>query len=233
MVEGAGLLAIAVSGSLPVALLGGMAMGAAFSLINPALMLIAVGRVSETARGAAMGTFTAFFDLGVGVGAPLAGLAAALTSYEGAFVFAAAAALGSATIVLLVLHRGAERGGRDQRRLTIRLCAARPIRPSASKRTDSAVATPVGCGSVTASTQIHSPAGIRSRWTVSSTLTKMNSRKSSAAEIPLPTSAATIARCSGVGSSPATSGTRIRSQAVAGPISMNPPAANETSIAVW
>ena len=108
VVEGAGLLAIAVSGSLPVALLGGMAMGAAFSLINPALMLIAVGRVSETARGAAMGTFTAFFDLGVGLGAPLAGLAAALTTYEGAFVFAAAAALGSATIVLLVLHRGAE-----------------------------------------------------------------------------------------------------------------------------
>jgi MFS family permease len=108
LIEGAGLLAIAVSGSLPVALVGGMAMGAAFSLINPALMLIAVGRVSEAARGAAMGTFTAFFDLGVGLGAPLAGVAAALTAYEGAFLLAAAAALGSATIVLLTLHRAAE-----------------------------------------------------------------------------------------------------------------------------
>ena len=43
-----------------------------------------------------MGTFTAFFDAGVGIGAPLAGLAAALTGYEGAFILAAAIALGSA-----------------------------------------------------------------------------------------------------------------------------------------
>ena len=43
-----------------------------------------------------MGTFTAFFDAGVGIGAPLAGLAAALTDYEGAFLLAAAIAVGSA-----------------------------------------------------------------------------------------------------------------------------------------
>ena len=47
-----------------------------------------------------MGTFTAFFDAGVGIGAPLAGLAAALTGYEGAFLLAAAIALGSATLIL-------------------------------------------------------------------------------------------------------------------------------------
>jgi len=84
-----------------------MAMGAAFSLLNPALMLIAIGRVSPSARGAAMGTYTAFFDAGVGVGAPLAGLAAALTSYEGAFVLAAAACVGSAALILITLHRRA------------------------------------------------------------------------------------------------------------------------------
>ncbi len=107
LVESAGLLAIALAGSLPVALLGGMAMGAAFSLLNPSLMLIAVGGVSEAARGAAMGTYTAFFDAGIGIGAPLAGLAAALTGYAGAFVFAARVVLGSAAIVLLTLHRRA------------------------------------------------------------------------------------------------------------------------------
>jgi len=107
LIEAAGLLAIAVAGSLPVALVGGMAMGAAFSLLNPALMLIAIGRVSPSARGAAMGTYTAFFDAGVGVGAPLAGVAAALTSYEGAFVLAAAACVGSAALILITLHRRA------------------------------------------------------------------------------------------------------------------------------
>jgi MFS family permease len=107
LVEAAGLLAMALAGSLPVALAGGMAMGAAFSLLNPSLMLIAIGQVSAGARGAAMGTYTAFFDAGIGVGAPLAGLAAALSSYEGAFVFAAAIAVCSAILTLLMLHGSA------------------------------------------------------------------------------------------------------------------------------
>lgn len=105
LVEAAGLLIIALAHSLPVAVAGGLAMGAAFSLLNPSLMLIAVGRVSESARGAAMGTYTAFFDAGVGIGAPLAGLAAALTNYEGAFVLAAAISVGSAGLILATLHR--------------------------------------------------------------------------------------------------------------------------------
>jgi MFS family permease len=105
LIEAAGLLLIAVSHSLPLALVGGMAMGGGFSLLNPSLMLIAVGRVSQEARGAAMGTYTAFFDAGVGIGAPLAGLAAALTSYEGAFVFAAAVAVCSALLIAATLRR--------------------------------------------------------------------------------------------------------------------------------
>jgi MFS family permease len=104
LIEAVGLLAMAVAESLPVALAGGMAMGAAFSLLNPSLMLIAVGKVSESARGAAMGTYTAFFDAGVGVGAPLAGIAAALSSYEGAFVLAAVIAVASAALITITLH---------------------------------------------------------------------------------------------------------------------------------
>ena len=88
---------------LPVALAGALAMGAAFSLLYPSLSLIVVSRVSDTRRGAALGTFTAFFDAGVGLGAPLAGLAAALLSYEGAFLLSAAIALVSATTIALVI----------------------------------------------------------------------------------------------------------------------------------
>jgi len=102
--EAFGLLLIAVAHSLPVALLGGCAMGAAFALLNPSLMLIALGRVSQQARGAAMGTYTAFFDAGVGLGAPIAGAVAALTSYEGAFFFAAAVCLASALMIFARLH---------------------------------------------------------------------------------------------------------------------------------
>jgi MFS family permease len=102
--EACGLLLIAVAHSLPVALVGGVAMGAAFALLNPSLMLIALGRVSAQARGAAMGTYTAFFDAGVGLGAPIAGVVAALTSYEGAFIFAAGVCLASALMILARLH---------------------------------------------------------------------------------------------------------------------------------
>jgi len=93
--------------SLPVALAGALAMGAAFSLLYPSLSLIVVSSVSDRRRGAALGTFTAFFDAGVGLGAPLAGAAAALTSYAGAFFLSAAIALvAAATIALTISPRG-------------------------------------------------------------------------------------------------------------------------------
>lgn len=102
--EAVGLALIAVAQTLPVAIAGGLVMGAAFSLLNPSLMLIALGRVSQRARGAAMGTYTAFFDAGVGIGAPLAGLVAALAGYEAAFFFAAAVCVASALMVIARLR---------------------------------------------------------------------------------------------------------------------------------
>ncbi len=106
-VEAVGLLTIAVAQTLPVALAGALAMGAAFSLLYPSLSLVVVSRVPEARRGAALGTFTAFFDAGVGLGAPIAGLAASLSDYEGAFLFGAAVALASsATIALTISSRG-------------------------------------------------------------------------------------------------------------------------------
>lgn len=103
LVEASGLTTIAFAHSLPVAIAGALAMGAAFSLLYPSLSLIVVNQVSEARRGAALGTFTAFFDAGVGLGAPLAGAAAALSSYEGSFLLAAAIALGSATLIVVAI----------------------------------------------------------------------------------------------------------------------------------
>jgi MFS family permease len=102
-VEALGLATIAFAHSLPVALAGALAMGTAFSLLYPSLSLIVVNSVSDRRRGAALGTFTAFFDAGVGFGAPLAGLASSLTSYEGAFLLAAAIALVSAATIAVAI----------------------------------------------------------------------------------------------------------------------------------
>jgi len=109
LVEAIGLTTIAFAHSLGVALAGALAMGVAFALLYPSLSLIVVGRVSDRRRGAALGTFTAFFDAGVGLGAPLAGLASTLTGYEGAFLLAAAIALvAAAAIALTIAPRGRE-----------------------------------------------------------------------------------------------------------------------------
>ena len=80
-------------------------MGAAFSLLYPSLSLVVVNRVAVQRRGAALGTFTAFFDLGVGLGAPLAGVAAAIGGYSAAFWLAAACACGTGAIVTLTLRQ--------------------------------------------------------------------------------------------------------------------------------
>jgi len=93
LVETAGLILLGAAQSLPVALLGAVGMGAAFSLLFPALSLLAVNRVPPERRGAAMGTFTAAFDLGMLAGSPAVGAAAALGGYAAAFYLAACSAL--------------------------------------------------------------------------------------------------------------------------------------------
>ena len=93
LVETAGLVLLGAGESLPVVIAGAIAMGVAFSLLFPSLSLLAVNRVAPERRGAAMGTFTASFDLGMLVGSPAVGAAAALGGYSAAFYLAAAAAL--------------------------------------------------------------------------------------------------------------------------------------------
>ncbi len=99
-VEAAGLLVIAAATSVPMAIAGAVAMGSGFALLFPSLALLVINRVPEERRGAAMGTFTAFFDLGMGVGSLLAGAAAAIGGYEAAFVLAAVCALLTIAVAL-------------------------------------------------------------------------------------------------------------------------------------
>jgi MFS family permease len=96
LTEAIGLFLLGAAESLPVVIAGAIGMGAAFSLLFPSLSLLAVERVVPERRGAAMGTFTANFDLGMLVGSPLVGAAAALGGYSAAFYLAAGSALACA-----------------------------------------------------------------------------------------------------------------------------------------
>jgi len=105
LVEAIGLIVIANAETLGVAIAGAMVMGAAFSTLYPALSLHVVNQVPENRRGAALGTFTAFFDVGMAIGGPAVGIAAAVGGYAAAFWVAAGAAV-AASLVVLVLRRG-------------------------------------------------------------------------------------------------------------------------------
>ncbi|HEX2017230.1 MAG TPA: MFS transporter [Solirubrobacteraceae bacterium] len=96
--EAAGLALIASASAWWTAVAGGLVMGVGFSLLYPALALAVVQHVDPRQRGAGVGGFTAFFDIGVGVGAPLAGAIASLAGYGAAFWGAAAMAAGAALI---------------------------------------------------------------------------------------------------------------------------------------
>lgn len=112
-IEAIGLAIVALSPSLLTTLIGAVAMGAAFSTLYPSLVLIVVERVPETRRGSAVGTFTAFFDIGFGLGGPLTGAAVAFGgTYAAAFWLAAACACGSVVAIVTGI-RTASTGSRE------------------------------------------------------------------------------------------------------------------------
>jgi len=108
LVEALGLIVIALAHSLPVALLGAIVVGAGFSMMFPSLALMVVDDVHDEHRGSAMGTFTAFFDIGVGAGGPLSGATASLAGYPAVFVLASVAALGTAGLAAMTPRRPPE-----------------------------------------------------------------------------------------------------------------------------
>jgi MFS family permease len=98
LTEAVGLVLLGAAESLPVVIVGAIGMGAAFSLLFPSLSLLAVDRVVPERRGAAMGTFTANFDLGMLAGSPAVGAAAALGGYSAAFYLACVCSLACAAL---------------------------------------------------------------------------------------------------------------------------------------
>ena len=225
LVEGVGLVTIGVAQSLPVAIVGALAMGTAFSLRYP-VALADRGRTDsrDPPRRGARHLHSLLRRRGRDRGPARPGSPAALTDYEGAFLLSAA--------IAVVVGDGDRRddrapgAGPPRRRRPGRLRGRRRAgsgSPGRSARGGRKAPTRrcrsrSGAGGVTASTQIHSPSGRRSRFTVRSTLMKMYLRQSSTALIPLPTSAMTIVRCSGEGSSPSTRGTSWRIQISPGPV---------------
>ena len=102
--QAAGIATIGLAGSLPVVMAGAALAGMGIALIFPSLALLVVNATDPAARATAMGWFTSFFDIGVAVGAPFAGLIASTGgggNYQAAFFAAAMVCLAGAFIGFL------------------------------------------------------------------------------------------------------------------------------------
>ena len=93
-VETLGLLLLWLAPSPELALAGAALSGFGFSLVFPALGVEAVNLVPASSRGAAVGAYSLFIDLSLGITGPLVGAVAAGFGFASIFLFAALAALG-------------------------------------------------------------------------------------------------------------------------------------------
>ena len=105
-VEILGLLLLWLAPDANLALAGAALSGFGFSLVFPALGVEAVNLVPASSRGSAVGAYSLFIDLSLGITGPLAGAVAAGFGFASIFLFAALAALGG-LLLSVYLYRQA------------------------------------------------------------------------------------------------------------------------------
>jgi predicted MFS family arabinose efflux permease len=92
-VETVGLAWLWQAGSPTDAVVGSALAGAGFALVFPALGILAVARVASQSRGAAIGAYSVFLDISLGLSGPVLGLVARGHGYGSLFLCGAAASL--------------------------------------------------------------------------------------------------------------------------------------------
>ena len=107
-VETLGLLLLWLAPNPDLALAGAALSGFGFSLVFPALGVEAVNLVPASSRGAAVGAYSLFIDLSLGITGPLVGAVAAGFGFASIFLFAAMAAF-SGLLLSVYLYRQAKR----------------------------------------------------------------------------------------------------------------------------
>jgi MFS family permease len=100
IVELAGQLLLWLAVSRSMALAGCALTGAGFSLMFPAMGVEAVRKVRPEMRGSAMGAYTAFTDLALGITGPIAGSIASYFGYQAIYLFGAVCSVLSLLLII-------------------------------------------------------------------------------------------------------------------------------------
>ena len=104
IVEATGLLVLWSATTHDVALAGAALSGCGFALVFPALGVEALKTVADQNHGAALGVYTGFLDLAMGITGPIAGLIVGKFGYPAVFLFGSGVA-GCGFVLTLVLYR--------------------------------------------------------------------------------------------------------------------------------
>ncbi|MGH1516926.1 MFS transporter [Chryseobacterium sp. JK1] len=100
IIEVIGQVLIWTSASKAMAIVGCGLTGVGFSLVFPALGVMAIQKVKPQMRGTALGAYVAFVDLSLGLAGPIAGLVAGWLDYQSVYLFGGISCILSLIILL-------------------------------------------------------------------------------------------------------------------------------------
>ena len=104
IVESGGLFVLWSATTHDVALAGAALIGCGFALVFPALGVEALKTVADQNRGAALGVYTAFLDLAMGITGPIAGFIVGKFGYAAIFLYGSGAAACACVLALVLYH---------------------------------------------------------------------------------------------------------------------------------
>ncbi len=116
LIEAAGLVLIGLAPDRSVASVGAALAGLGYSLVYPGFGVEAVRCAPPQSRGLAMGAYTVFLDMALGIGSPALGLVAGRFGLDAAVLVGALIVLGAAAVALYLLSADCRKG--DEQCLT-------------------------------------------------------------------------------------------------------------------
>src|SRR5947207_10245249 len=108
-IEGAGLALMWLAGDHTLAAIGAALAGFGYSLVYPGLGVEAVRAAPPQSRGLAMGAYTVFLDIALGLGSPLLGLVAGFAGFGAVFLASSIVVFCAAAVAVRLLVSPAPR----------------------------------------------------------------------------------------------------------------------------